>query len=265
MTLQDAGIENEMSVTLPVTINGRIMPRPARQQTAQFTPGEADRYRFEGRRGQNLVITVSARELMPYLADAVPGWFQPAIALFDDKGTELAYDDDYRFNPDPVLNFRIPADGAYILEIKDALYRGREDFVYRISVGELPFVTSVFPLGGRAGAVTNVALSGWNLPGNRVAMNAKGKPSGIYPLPAPRAELPSNRVPFAIDTLPEVTEKEPNDTAEKRAARQAAGHRQRPHRPAGRLGRLQHSGPRGPGDRGGGARAPARVSARFGP
>ena len=206
MTLQDAGIESELSVTIPVTINGRIMPRPARQQTAQFTPGEADRYRFHARRGQNLIMTVSARELMPYLADAVPGWFQPTIALFDDKGTELAYDDDYRFNPDPVLHYQIPADGDYILEIKDALYRGREDFVYRMSIGELPFVTSEFPLGGRAGTVTNVALGGWNLPSNRVAMNGKGKPPGIYTLPAA-----ANRLPFAIDMLPEVTEKEPND------------------------------------------------------
>ena len=32
-----------------------------------------------------------------------------------------------------------------------AIYRGREDFVYRITIGELPFVTSIFPLGGRAG------------------------------------------------------------------------------------------------------------------
>ena len=38
------------------------------------------------------------------------------------------------------------------MEIKDALYRGREDFVYRITIGELPFVTGIFPLGGRAGA-----------------------------------------------------------------------------------------------------------------
>jgi hypothetical protein len=207
MTLHDAGIENEMNVTLPVTINGRIMPRPARQQTAQFTPGEADRYRFQGHRGQNLVFTVSARELMPYLADAVPGWFQPTIALFDDKGAELAYDDDYRFNPDPVLHYQVPADGDYILEVKDALYRGREDFVYRMSIGELPFVTSEFPLGGRAGVVTSVALEGWNLASSRAAMNGRGKPPGIYPLTAA-----SNQLPFAIDTLPEVTEKEPNDT-----------------------------------------------------
>ncbi len=137
--------ESEMSVTLPVTINGRIVPRAARpQQPAlpgqQFTPGDADRYRFLARKGQQLVVAVTARELMPYLADAVPGWFQPALALLDDRGNELAYADHYRFHPDPVLEYEIPRDGEYVIEIKDALYRGREDFVYRISltVGKEP-------------------------------------------------------------------------------------------------------------------------------
>src|SRR6185369_1395468 len=48
----------------------------------------------------------NARALIPYLADAVPGWFQATLALRDAKGRELAYDDDFRFNPDPVLAFR---------------------------------------------------------------------------------------------------------------------------------------------------------------
>ena len=144
----------DMNVTLPVTVNGRIVPRAARPQPAipgqQFTPGDVDRYRFQARRGQKLVVAVSARELMPYLADAVPGWFQPAVALLDDKGNELAYADHYRFEPDPVLRFEIPKDGEYVVQIKDTLYRGREDFVYRIRLGELPFITGVFPLRGPA-------------------------------------------------------------------------------------------------------------------
>ena len=72
--------------------------------------------------------------------------------MYDAKGKELAYDDDYRFHPDPVLFFKVPEDGQYVIEIKDAIYRGRPDFVYRIAIGELPFITSIFPLGGRAGA-----------------------------------------------------------------------------------------------------------------
>ena len=103
--------------------------------------------------GQRLVLEVQARSLIPYLADAVPGWFQATLAVYDTAGHELAFADDYRFNPDPVLLFEVPDNGEYQLEIRNALYRGREDFVYRIAVGESPFVTQVFPLGGRSGTL----------------------------------------------------------------------------------------------------------------
>jgi len=194
-----------MPITLPATVNGRIkpgLPRPATQ--ARFTPGEADRYHFQAHKGQELVIAASARELIPYLADAVPGWFQAVLTLYDTDGNELAYDDDYRFHPDPVIHFAVPKDGEYIIEIRDALYRGREDFVYRIAIGELPFVTSAFPLGGRAGSKTTVHLTGWNLPASKMTMNAKGKAPGVYPLVNPEV--------FMVDTLPEAFEKEPNNS-----------------------------------------------------
>jgi len=125
--------EPVMSITLPAIVNGQILP------------GDVDRFRFEARKGQQLVVAASARELIPYLADAVPGWFQATLALYDANGNEVAYADDYRFHPDPVLFYEVAQDGEYVLEIKDAIYRGREDFVYRIALGELPFVTSIFP------------------------------------------------------------------------------------------------------------------------
>jgi len=177
----------------------------------QIMPGAVDRYRFQASRGQRLVVAASARELVPYLPDAVPGWFQATLALYDAQGKELAYDDDYRFHPDPVLYYEIPKDGDYVVEIKDAIYRGRQDFVYRIAMGELPFVTGIFPLGGKAGAQTSVALTGWNLPVARLTMEAKDKGPGVYPLSVRKEEWASNRVPFAIDTLPECLEREPND------------------------------------------------------
>jgi hypothetical protein len=216
----------ETVVTLPATVNGRIVPTdsvrvlfPARQGQ-QFQYADVDRYRFQAHRGQQLVVAASARELIPYLADAVPGWFQAVVTLYDTSGRELAYDDDYRFHPDPVLYYEIPKDGDYIIEIKDAIYRGREDFVYRITLGELPFVTSIFPLGGPVGAQTTVELKGWNLPADKLTMDAKDKTSassvepgpGIYPLSVSKGDLVSNHVPFAVDTLPECLEKESNDS-----------------------------------------------------
>jgi hypothetical protein len=206
----------DMNIALPATVNGRIKPGLARPQVPprpgqQFTPGDADRYRFQARKGQQLVIIVHARELIPYLADAVPGWFQATLALRDNKGNELAYADDNRFHPDPVLHYVVPEDGEYSIEIKDALYRGREDFVYRITLGELPFVTSLFPLGGRADTKSTVELRGWNLPAGKLTVVPKDEEPGIYPVSVRNGELVSNRVPFMTDTLPEVFEKESNN------------------------------------------------------
>jgi len=194
-----------------LVINGQIMP------------GDVDCFRFEARKGQQLVAAASARQLIPYLADGVPGWFQATLTLYDPNGNELAYDDDYRFHPDPVLYCEIPRDGEYVLEIKDAIYRGREDFVYRIVVGELPFVTSIFPLGGRVGDQTTVKLTGWNLPAYELTLDAKEKEPGIIPVSVRKGELVSNSVPFALDTLPECLEKEPNNEQVRLGTAGAAG------------------------------------------
>jgi hypothetical protein len=196
-------VEAEPTITLPATVNGQI------------TPGDVDRYRFSARKGQQLVVVASARSLIPYLADAVPGWFQATLALYDAQGKEVAYADDFRFKPDPVLHCEIPEDGEYVVEIKDAIYRGREDFVYRITMGELPYVTNVFPLGGPVGENTSVELHGWNLPVTTLAMNGKDRDPGIYPLSVREDRWVSNSVPFAVDTLPECVEQERNDPTEK--------------------------------------------------
>ena len=141
-------LPREKALTLPVMLNGQIMP------------GDVDRFRFRAIKGQQLVIEVQARSLIPYLADAVPGWFQATLALYDARGKEVAFADDYRFNPDPVLFYQIPENGDYELEICDSIYRGRQDFVYRIAVSEQPFITQIFPLGGRADVETVASIDG---------------------------------------------------------------------------------------------------------
>ena len=75
------------------------------------------------------------------------------------------------FRPDPVIHFEVPHDGTYTVEVRDSLYRGREDFVYRLTLGELPFVTGIFPLGGKVGEKTSVALTGWNLPEKKLTLD----------------------------------------------------------------------------------------------
>ncbi len=190
---------------LPVVINGQI------------TPGDLDRFVFKAARGMQLVAAVSAREIVPYLADAVPGWFQAVARITDKAGREVAYDDDWEFRPDPVLRVRIPADGEYILEIRDSIYRGREDFVYRIALGELPFLEGIFPLGVRRGATARAELVGWNLPTKTLSLDASAP--GVRTVSVMPGGPRCSQTSYRVDNLPEAMEKEPNDTT--RAAQRA--------------------------------------------
>ena len=185
---------------LPAMLNGQIMP------------GDVDRFRFHAREGQHLVMDVQARSLIPYLADAVPGWFQATLALYDAKGKEVAFADDYRFSPDPVLFYRVPEEGEYELQVHDSIYRGREDFVYRIAVGEQPFITQTFPLGGRAGVKTVASIAGWNLPSTRLSLDTESSGDCVRQTAYYRGKQLSNFIPYAVDTLPECDETEVNDT-----------------------------------------------------
>lgn len=108
-------------IKFPSMVNGQIMP------------GECDRFLFDARKGEKLVFRLKGRALAPFIGDGVPGHFQPVLEITDTKGKPLAFADDWFFDPDPRLAFKVPANGRYMLNVRDALYRGREDFVYRIS------------------------------------------------------------------------------------------------------------------------------------
>ena len=107
---------------LPCVLDGQIMP------------GQTDTWTLHLQKGRTVTLCTVARELQPYIGDAVPGFFNPALRIVDTNGAEVAFADDNFYHPDPVLVFTPPADGDYRLEVHDLLYRGRADFVYAITV-----------------------------------------------------------------------------------------------------------------------------------
>ncbi len=177
--------------SLPVIVNGQI------------TDQDRDYFRFTAKAGQKLVCETKARAIVPFIANAVPGWFDPVLTIFDASGKELQHADDFHLRPDPVMFFQVPRDGEYIVEIKDVIYRGRGEFIYRLTIGEVPFVSSIYPLGGQRGAEVAVELEGINLQARttKVALTAE----------SPRVQL-VNGLPFAAGDLREIAEAEPNDS-----------------------------------------------------
>ena len=183
--------EPPIEITLPVVVNG------------QMTPGTADQYRFQAKRGQHIVIAASARELIPYVSDAVPGWFQAALTLRDAQGKELASADHFLFHPDPLLDYEIPE--------RRRVHRGDPRFDFsRARRLRLPHHHrrvaghhQHLPLGREGRARTTIETQGWNLPAARVTENFKGKAKGVYPVSLRKDGWTSNSMPFALDSLPE--------------------------------------------------------------
>jgi hypothetical protein len=190
---------------LPLTINGQILP------------GDEDCFMFSGRQGQQLVLKLQARQLVPYLADAVPGWFQAVMSVYDMQGQEMAYVDDYKFRPDPITVFKVPKDGKYIVRVRDSIYRGREDFVYRLTVGQLPLVTSVFPISFAQSAAVKLNLQGVNLAQKVLHLKTRNfidQTPGQVLLWLPRNNIYLADYAIQVQNLPHVTEHESNDKQE---------------------------------------------------
>ena len=185
--------------SLPILVNGQI------------TQPDRDFFRFSAKAGQTLVFQAEARRLLPYIPDAVPGWLDACLTLYDSAGKELAFVDDYRFSPDPVLFFSVPKDGEYVLEVRDMLYRGRPEFVYRLRIGVLPCITHVFPLGGQRSAAAQIGLFGVNLPEPTMNLAVPGDSPPVRSVEASGGGLTSNALPWAVGEIPETREEEPND------------------------------------------------------
>ncbi len=197
---------------MPIIVNGQIMP------------GDVDSFSFEAKKGARLVFVAGARDVIPYLADAVPGWFQAVLSVTDSAGNEVSYSDSFHYSQDPVISFEVPSDGRYTVQIRDSLYRGREDFVYRLAIGELPFVTSVFPLGAPWDEKTKVELQGWNLSQTTLETEKVSfrqvRPMRWYTVP--QSDGAEVRIPVQMDVLRETLDQEPNNdiaTAQKVSTR----------------------------------------------
>ena len=110
-----------------------------------------DYYRFSAKAGQRITCEVLATRL---------GWdFDPVVRILDPAGNQiLAADDDPATAADPRFVFAAPADGQYVLELRDNRYKpgGR----YRLRLGEFPLVTTPLPLVATRGVISQLAFTG---------------------------------------------------------------------------------------------------------
>jgi len=160
-------------VSLPVVVNG-VLDKPR----------AADYFIFRVDNPKTVVLDANSMQL-GFLTD-------PLVAIYDETGKRLAYQDDPTTNTgkepanlDPHLVYKIEKPGRYVAMVRDAQFRGDPTFVYRVTLKEAEPDFSVKTIGtqdtfyrGRTNSllVRVRRLEGWNAP---VKVWADNLPPGV--------------------------------------------------------------------------------------
>jgi hypothetical protein len=117
---QQSSIESPQVVVLPASISGVIEQRE-----------DQDVFLLENlQKGESLVVDVFARSL-GFPTD-------PLVEIYDNTGKLLSTQDDKdRATRDPAFTYKIPADGAYQIRIRDLHRVGGPRYAYRMEVAKL--------------------------------------------------------------------------------------------------------------------------------
>lgn len=142
MITASTNISPRTAIELPpgATINGRISARAAAW------------FKFDAEAGQRLTVRVQARELDSRLV--------PDLTVTTTDGRELAV-----VRRREWLDFTAPGRDSYLLKLHDQMFRGGDEYHFRLSVSTGPHLEFALPVVLRAGATNRVMIFGRHLPG----------------------------------------------------------------------------------------------------
>jgi hypothetical protein len=124
--------------------------------TGTVDPGAVDFYAFSANKSQRLLIDCYGQRLGSRI-DAT-------LVLYNSDGTRIKQVRDVA-QLDPIIEFVAPEDGDYYIGVYDFEYNGGNEYFYRLTVHESPFVSFVFPPVAPPGGTATFKTYGHHLPG----------------------------------------------------------------------------------------------------
>ena len=108
---------------------------------------DIDYFVVELKKGQQMNVELEGLR-HSYMND----FFDPYIAVYDDKRFEITASDDSVFlQQDCICSMVAPADGKYVIEVRESSFGGNERALYRLHVGSFPRPVAILPSGGPPG------------------------------------------------------------------------------------------------------------------
>ena len=185
--------------------NAFLIPLPAAVSGVISANTESDFFRFKAPAGKILIFDLQAnRNGSPLDANLI---------LRSADGKELQRSEDAH-GLDPFIEFTPAADGEFLLELHDLRFQGGGDYRYRLVAGNVPYLESLFPFGGKRGGSVELQWAGKNLEGVET-LPVQIAPSAALGRQEVRARTPqgsSNPASFEVGDLDESAEAEPNNT-----------------------------------------------------
>jgi mono/diheme cytochrome c family protein/sugar lactone lactonase YvrE len=175
--------------------------------------GQVDSVRFAAKKGQTVVLDMAARRVDSKATS-------PRVEILSAEGRLLAANNGLDSGSDPFIAFTAPNDGAYTVHVRQVTLDGSADHFYRLSIGELPYVTGWWPLSVPAGTTAKVHLVGHNLPADAtVEVDTAKAETDTITLPLDSDGYRSRvSMMVTVSKVPEQLEAEPNDALEKAQA-----------------------------------------------
>ena len=104
---------------------------------------DVDFFSVEAKKGQRFSVEVEGMRLGRGPLDA-------RLTILNPDGSVLAdADDTWLGVQDPFMSLIAPADGQYMIQLREVTYAGSDKCHYRLHIGSFPRPTCVFPLGGK--------------------------------------------------------------------------------------------------------------------
>mgnify|MGYP006150559475 FL=1 len=111
-------------------------------------------------------LTAGQRIVIECLAQRIGSRANSVLTILDDQGRELTQNND-GIGEDSLVDFTATSAGAYMITVRDFVYRGGAEYLYRLLVKSGSHVDYVVPSVGKVGTATDYMIVGRNLPGGK--------------------------------------------------------------------------------------------------
>lgn len=140
-------------------------------------------------------------------------FFDPYVAILNSQRFEMATSDDAPLlQQDCLCSMRAPADGKYIIVVRDSSFGGSNDR-YRLHVGSFPRPIAVVPAGGPPGALIDMTFVSASGDAWIEKVQLPSEPHEAYPLVVSSEQGVSPSPNFIrVQPIPNVVEREPNNS-----------------------------------------------------